>query len=144
MCLCSAACVRQCILGAVAHSRSCNTLVSAQTHVKSVHHFGAVCDAAGDVGINPENGQYRLSGEVAGVEVNELRKTLAIRPTPYSVSGAVRGVLHVSGPLEQPIFSGQLISAYHCMPMYHCIHLHPLHTPAILHTTAKPWIALVV
>ena len=63
--------------------------------------------SAGDVGINPDFGQYRLSGEVAGVEVNELRKTLGVRPTPYSVGGAVRGVLHVTGPLDQPVFSGQ-------------------------------------
>ena len=61
---------------------------------------------AGDVGINPDSGQYRLSGEVAGVEVNELRKTLGVRPTPYSVGGAIRGVLHVTGPLDQPVFSG--------------------------------------
>lgn len=65
------------------------------------------------MGINPDSGQYRLSGEVAGVELNELRKTLAIRPTPYSVGGAVRGVLHVSGPLDQPIFSGPHVIAYH-------------------------------
>jgi len=66
------------------------------------------CKPAGDVGINPDSGHYRLSGEVAGVEVNELRKTLGVRPTPYSVGGAVRGVLHVTGPLDQPIFSGTL------------------------------------
>ena len=62
--------------------------------------------ATGDVGINPDVGQYQLSGQVAGVEVNELRKTLGVRPTPYSVGGAVRGVLHVTGPLDQPVFSG--------------------------------------
>lgn len=58
------------------------------------------------MGINPDVGQYQLSGQVAGVEVNELRKTLGVRPTPYSVGGAVRGVLHVTGPLDQPVFSG--------------------------------------
>ena len=54
-------------------------------------------------------GQYRLSGQVAGVEVNELRKTLGVRPTPYSVGGAVRGVLHVTGALDQPVFSGEAL-----------------------------------
>lgn len=65
-----------------------------------------MCQCTGDVGINPEMGQYRLSGQVEGVEVNELRKTLGVRPTPYSVGGAVRGVLHVTGALDQPVFSG--------------------------------------
>ena len=68
---------------------------------------------AGDVGINPDTGQYRLSGQVEGVEVNELRKTLGVRPTPYSVGGAVRGVLHVTGPLEQPVFSGETHDLLH-------------------------------
>ncbi|KAL0030394.1 hypothetical protein WJX79_000988 [Trebouxia sp. C0005] len=73
--------------------------------------FGSVpLTLSGDVGINPDSGQYRLSGEVAGVEVNELRKTLGVRPTPYSVGGAVRGVLHVTGPLDQPIFSGTAVA----------------------------------
>ena len=74
---------------------------------------------AGDVDINPESGRYRLSGDVAGVEVNELRKTLGIRPTPYSVGGAVRGVLHVTGPLDQPVFSGwSQRCACHAFGMY--------------------------
>ncbi|KAL0047976.1 hypothetical protein WJX82_004829 [Trebouxia sp. C0006] len=74
--------------------------------------FGSIpLTLSGDVGINPDSGHYRLSGEVAGVEVNELRKTLGVRPTPYSVGGAVRGVLHVTGPLDQPIFSGTAVAA---------------------------------
>ncbi len=56
--------------------------------------------------INPETGQYRLSASVPGVEANELRRTLAIRPTPFPIGGAVRGVLHCTGPLETPVFSG--------------------------------------
>ena len=40
------------------------------------------------------------------VEVNQLRATLGVRPTPHAVAGAVSGVLHVTGPLEKPVFSG--------------------------------------
>ena len=61
---------------------------------------------AGDMDLNPETGQYRLSASVPGVEANDLRKTLAIRPLPFPVGGAVRGVLHCTGPLETPVFSG--------------------------------------
>lgn len=61
---------------------------------------------AGDMDINPETGQYRLSASVPGVEANDLRRTLAIRPTPFPIGGAVRGVLHCTGPLETPVFSG--------------------------------------
>ena len=68
-------------------------------------------------------GQYRLSGQVAGVEVNELRKTLGVRPTPYSVGGAVRGVLHVTGALDQPVFSGAhcaaILQGYSCRLPWH-------------------------
>lgn len=60
----------------------------------------------GDMDLNPETGQYRLSADVAGVEVNALRQTLAIPPMPFPLGGAVRGVLHVTGPLEAPVFSG--------------------------------------
>lgn len=61
---------------------------------------------AGDMDLNPETGQYRLSASVPGVEGNDLRRTLAIRPLPFPVGGGVRGVLHVTGPLETPVFSG--------------------------------------
>ena len=61
---------------------------------------------AGDMDLNPETGQYRLSASVPDVEANDLRKTLAIRPLPFPVGGAVRGVLHCTGPLETPVFSG--------------------------------------
>lgn len=40
------------------------------------------------------------------VEVNNLRASLGVRPIPFPVAGALRGVLHVTGPLEKPIFSG--------------------------------------
>jgi hypothetical protein len=61
---------------------------------------------AGDLDLNPEGGQYRLSASVPGVEVNQLRATLGVRPTPQPVAGCVAGVLHVTGPLEKPVFSG--------------------------------------
>lgn len=55
-------------------------------------------------------GQYQLSARVAGVEVNALRATLGLRPTPQPVAGAVGGVLHVTGPLEKPVFSGTAVA----------------------------------
>lgn len=61
---------------------------------------------AGALDLNPQTGQYRLSATVPGVEVNALRATLGVRPTPQPVAGAVAGVLHVTGPLEKPVFSG--------------------------------------
>lgn len=51
-------------------------------------------------------GQYRLQASVGPVEVNSLRATLGVRPIPFPIAGALRGVLHVTGPLEKPIFSG--------------------------------------
>ena len=56
--------------------------------------------------LDPESGSYRLTASVPGVCLNELRKTLGIRPPPYPLAGALRGVLHCSGPLDQPVFAG--------------------------------------
>ena len=56
--------------------------------------------------MTPETGQYRLSATAPGVELNELRKTLGIKPLPYPIAGAARGVMHCTGLLEEPIFSG--------------------------------------
>lgn len=67
---------------------------------------------AGDMDVNPETGQYRLSANVPSVEANDLRRTLAIRPLPFPVCGGVRGVLHVTGPLETPVFSGVPAAAF--------------------------------
>ncbi|KAK9804274.1 hypothetical protein WJX72_004315 [[Myrmecia] bisecta] len=73
--------------------------------------FGAVpLSITGEFGMDPAIGQYRLSANVAPVEVNELRRTLGIRPAPMPVAGAVRGVLHCTGPLEQPVFSGTAVT----------------------------------
>jgi hypothetical protein len=56
--------------------------------------------------LNPLGGQYRLQAAVGPVEVNALRATLGVRPIPFPIAGALRGVLHLTGPLEKPIFSG--------------------------------------
>lgn len=53
-----------------------------------------------------------LLEELATVESMKLpeaacRKTLGVKPPPYPVAGALRGVLHCTGPLEKPVFSGQ-------------------------------------
>lgn len=42
--------------------------------------------------------------------MNELRATLGVRPTPFPVAGAVAGTLHVTGPLEKPVFSGTAVA----------------------------------
>ena len=67
--------------------------------------LSSVCQA-GDLDLNPLTGSYRLTATVPGVEANQLRATLGVRPTPFPVAGAVAGTLHVTGPLEKPIFSG--------------------------------------
>lgn len=61
----------------------------------------------GDMDLDPARGSYRLQCTVApGVEINALRATLGVRPPPFAMAGAVRGVLHCTGPLEHPVFSG--------------------------------------
>lgn len=62
---------------------------------------------AGDMDLDPISGQYRFTASVPSVEMNDLRRTLGIKPLPMPVGGALRGVLHVTGPLEQPVFSGK-------------------------------------
>ena len=61
----------------------------------------------GDMDLDPDTGSYRLSANVPRVDANDLRKTLGVRPPPYPVAGALRGVLHCTGPLEKPVFSGK-------------------------------------
>jgi hypothetical protein len=74
---------------------------------KAKGKFGAVpMRLTGDLDLDPLRGQYRLSATVPGVEINALRATLGVRPTPFPVIGSVAGTLHVTGPLEKPIFSG--------------------------------------
>ena len=43
----------------------------------------------------------------ACAEANALRATLGVRPIPFALAGAVCGELHVTGPLEKPVFSGR-------------------------------------
>jgi hypothetical protein len=56
--------------------------------------------------LHPDKGTYRMSVGVAGVEANALRATLGVRPIPLPVAGGLRGTLHVTGPLDKPVFSG--------------------------------------
>ena len=56
--------------------------------------------------LDPITGQYRFTASVPSVEMNDLRRTLGIKPLPMPVGGALRGVLHCTGSLEQPVFSG--------------------------------------
>ena len=44
------------------------------------------------------------------MQANALRATLGVRPTPFPVAGAVSGTLHVTGPLEKPVFSGTAVA----------------------------------
>ena len=57
--------------------------------------------------LDPVTGQYRFTASVPSVELNDLRRTLGVKPLPMPVGGALHGVLHCTGPLEQPVFSGQ-------------------------------------
>ncbi|CAG9460725.1 unnamed protein product [Pedinophyceae sp. YPF-701] len=73
--------------------------------------YGAIpVHVTGDMDLNPDYGQYRLSAESPGVELNALRCTLGVRPLPFPASGAARGIVHVTGPLEKPIFSGTVVA----------------------------------
>jgi hypothetical protein len=74
--------------------------------LRVVSSYDSRCACAGDLDLHPDTGEYRLSATVPGVEVNQLRATLGVRPTPQPVAGGVAGLLHVTGPLEKPIFSG--------------------------------------
>ena len=74
-------------------------IVAGRGRYTSLHH-------AGDMDLDPETGEYRFSATVPGVEINALRETLGVRPLPFPLSGAIRGTLHCTGPLEEPAFSG--------------------------------------
>ncbi|EFJ16558.1 hypothetical protein SELMODRAFT_421796 [Selaginella moellendorffii] len=63
-------------------------------------------NVSGDMDVNPENGEFRLSCQVPGVEVNSLMTTLKVRPPPFPVAGAVKAVVYCRGPLDAPIFEG--------------------------------------
>eukprot|EP00873_Tetraselmis_striata_P029672 jgi/Tetstr1/449936/TSEL_036990.t1 len=79
-------------------------------HNASGYFGGVPLTLTGDLDLNPLVGQYRLSASIPSVEINTLRATLGARPLPVPVTGAVRGVLHCTGPLEYPVFSGTAIT----------------------------------
>lgn len=77
---------------------------------KASGKYGAIpIRLSGDMDLNPDLGQYRLSAESDGVELNALRCTLGVRPTPFPLAGAAKGIVHVTGPLEKPVFSGTAV-----------------------------------
>jgi hypothetical protein len=54
------------------------------------------------------SGEYRISAQVQRVDAHALRETLGVRPPPRPVAGALRGNLYVGGPLDFPIFTGNV------------------------------------
>lgn len=63
---------------------------------------------SGDMDINPDDGEYRLSCQVAGVEANALMRSLGAQPPPLSLAGSLKGVVYCRGPLDSPIFEGSV------------------------------------
>lgn len=82
----------------------------------SMNQTSSLCGSAGDMDLDPETGQYRFSAEVPLVEANALRATLGVRPLPQPLAGALRGTLHVTGPLEEPLFSGETLRSSSLAP----------------------------
>jgi len=71
--------------------------------------FGALdLTAGGDIGLNPDCGQYSIQAKVDAVDVNALRATFGGRPMPYPVAGALGGSMQCYGPLEHPVFTGSV------------------------------------
>ncbi|XP_078432268.1 embryo defective 2410 [Wolffia australiana] len=69
--------------------------------------FGhAPLEASGDFGINPDDGEFHLMCQVPCVEVNDLMKTLKMKPLLFSLAGSVTAVFNCQGPLDAPIFVG--------------------------------------
>eukprot|EP00897_Mesotaenium_endlicherianum_P001207 jgi/Mesen1/1113/ME000123S00282 len=69
--------------------------------------YGAVpLGVSGDMDLNPIGGEYRISAQVAGVELNSLMKTLGAKPTPLPLAGALKGAVVCRGPLDIPTFEG--------------------------------------
>lgn len=67
--------------------------------------------------LDPVTGQYRFTASVPCVEMNDLRRTLGIKPLPMPIGGALRGVLHCTGALEQPVFSGKPTHSRTILPL---------------------------
>ncbi|KAJ7565427.1 hypothetical protein O6H91_02G060300 [Diphasiastrum complanatum] len=78
--------------------------------------YGAIpLNVSGDIDLNPESGEYRLSCQASGVEVNALMDTLDVQPPPFPLSGVVRAIVYCRGPLDAPIFDGSAESIKHTM-----------------------------
>lgn len=69
--------------------------------------FGDVpLEASGDLGINPDDGEFHLMCQVPCVEVNALMKTLKMKPLLFPLAGSLTAVFNCQGPLDAPIFVG--------------------------------------
>lgn len=69
--------------------------------------FGNVpLEASGDLGINPEEGEFHLMCQVPCVEVNALMKTFKMKPFLFPLAGSVTAVFNCQGPLDAPVFVG--------------------------------------
>jgi hypothetical protein len=68
--------------------------------------YGAIPLAlTGSIGVDPK-GEFRMIGDVLGVEANGLRETMAVRPPPFPLHGYIKGSLSITGELEHPVYSG--------------------------------------
>jgi len=69
--------------------------------------YGAIpLSCTGDIDLTPTRGEYHLSAAVPGCEMNDLRETLGGRPAPKPLAGSLAGSVHITGPLEKPVFMG--------------------------------------
>lgn len=69
--------------------------------------FGdAPIEASGDLGLNPEDGEFHLMCQVPSVEVNALMRTMKMKPLMFPLAGSVTAVFNCQGPLDAPVFVG--------------------------------------
>ncbi|ONM29468.1 protein SUBSTANDARD STARCH GRAIN 4, chloroplastic isoform X1 [Zea mays] len=69
--------------------------------------FGdAPVEASGDLGLNPEDGEFHLMCQVPSVEVNALMRTMKMKPLMFPLAGSVTAVFNCQGPLDAPVFVG--------------------------------------
>lgn len=69
--------------------------------------FGDVpLEASGDIGINPDDGEFHLMCQVPSVEVNALMKTFKMKPLLFPLAGSITAVFNCQGPLDAPLFVG--------------------------------------
>jgi len=113
-------------------------------HPSSFRHLNPApkhdhCQVSGDLDLNPRGGSYRIQANVPAVEIAALRTTLGVRPIPFPIAGALRGVLHCTGPLEKPIFSGSASCIRPTAPMLAGVE----DTPALRALLADPTAVVV-